>query len=144
MSARAQNWVWEHANAKGVDLTVMLAVANLSHKNSHPYTSFASSAKVAKLCRITERYAIEVLDRLSAARQLSLEREGSGCRANLYDILPDLPLNPSSVLSLNPSSGVLQRKPKEMDVLQEETPSLVPFPATKAPTVYRKPRKAKA
>lgn len=122
MSGRAVNWVWDNHNTKGTKLTVLLAIAKLSHRQSCPFKAFASYDSIAKLCGITERYAINVVADLIAEQQLEITRDGEGSRANYYDILPLVDVNRGSVLSLNYCSPLQQKRASDFDDRMQESP----------------------
>ena len=63
MSVHVSSWVWKHSKATGVELLVLLSLADMAHDDGQCWPSVR---QIAARCRLSER---SVQDNLRAARQ---------------------------------------------------------------------------
>lgn len=86
MSIRVMSEVWKHSRAAGVDLLVMLALADFSNDQGE---SFPSLRTLAEKSRLTPRGVCKILDRLQAAGEVRRDRSRGGKnRRTRYSIKP--------------------------------------------------------
>jgi hypothetical protein len=82
--------VWEGSKHAGSELLMLLAIADFADDNGRAYPSISS---LALKCRTKPRYAMVLLEALSAGGELEIRRQqgaiGRGGRTNLYRIVFD-------------------------------------------------------
>lgn len=91
MSIRVLNLVWEHSEAKGSALLLLLAVADYADEDGVAYPSVAALAKKSRMSERNTQYALKRLEQMG---ELAI-KPGEGPRgANLYRVLVErnLPL----------------------------------------------------
>lgn len=83
MSNAAQNAVWTHSKTSGTALIVMLAIADHINEAGVAYPSVST---LARKCRLKERQVQNLLRKLIAIGEVSIDRGGGRRRPNLYQI----------------------------------------------------------
>lgn len=101
MSVRTMATVWEKSRHSGSELLMLLAIADFADDNGRAYPSITT---LATKCRTKQRYAIKLLDALSASGELEIRRQqgpmGRGGRTNLYRVQLDrLGARPAEVVN---------------------------------------------
>lgn len=90
MSVRSMSRVWERSRHNGSELLMLLAIADFADDEGRAYPSITT---LATKCRTKPRYAIVLLDALSASGELEIRKHagpvGRGGRTNLYRIVFD-------------------------------------------------------
>lgn len=85
MSVRVMSWVWDHSTASGVDLLVMLAIAD--NAADHGGDAWPSTSTLARKCRVSERTVQRVVQRLDALGLLVVEWSAGPRGTNRYRIV---------------------------------------------------------
>lgn len=93
MSIRIMTWVWEHAEAAGADLLLMLAIADSADDQGR--NAWPSVTDLSRKTRLDERTVQRRLKRLRDQGRIAIE-VGGGRRRNRYAI----PMPPSLTTSL--------------------------------------------
>lgn len=84
MSVQASAWVWEHAQADGSALLVLLAVADAANREGHQ--SCQSVGTIARMARVSERTAQRALRDLETAGVLVPRGIDPRYRTTVYSI----------------------------------------------------------
>jgi hypothetical protein len=84
MSIKIMAEVWEHSQAKGSDLLLLLALAD--HADSVHALCWPSVQRLALLIRMSERNTQYLLRKLEADGHIAIQLRGSSRRTNLYRI----------------------------------------------------------
>ncbi|MDU0295050.1 helix-turn-helix domain-containing protein [Saccharothrix longispora] len=93
MSIRVMTWVWEHAEAAGTDLLLMLAIADSADDQGR--NAWPSIMDLSRKTRLDERTVQRRLRRLHDQGRIAIEA-GGGRRRNRYAIAMFPPPNPST------------------------------------------------
>ncbi|GAA1315673.1 helix-turn-helix domain-containing protein [Saccharothrix xinjiangensis] len=99
MSIRVMTWVWEHAEAAGTDLLLLLAIADSADDQGR--NAWPSIADLSRKTRLDERTVQRRLKRLHDQGRIAIEI-GGGRRRNRYAIL----MNP------RPAPPGIERQPQ--------------------------------
>ncbi|WP_141983511.1 helix-turn-helix domain-containing protein [Saccharothrix saharensis] len=91
MSIRIMTWVWEHAEAAGTDLLLMLAIADSADDQGR--NAWPSITDLSRKTRLDERTVQRRLKRLHDQGRIAIEI-GGGRRRNRYSILMTPPPTP--------------------------------------------------
>lgn len=100
MSVQATSWVWEHSQAEGTTLLVLLAVADAANKQGR--RSCQSVATVAAMTRVSERTVQRALKSLQESGELVASGTDPEYRTVVYD-LPKMAAKGDAAMS--PSRG---------------------------------------
>lgn len=85
MSVQAISWVWQHADAKGSDLLVLLAIANYAKDDGSG--AWPSIAALARDTRLSSRNVQYIVHKLAERGQLNVHRGAGPHGAHLYDVV---------------------------------------------------------
>lgn len=85
MSVKIMAEVWEHAQAKGSELLLLLALAD--HADSTTAECWPSVKRLAKMIRMSERNTQYLLRKLQAEEHIVIQLRSSPRKTNLYRIL---------------------------------------------------------
>lgn len=90
MSVRSMARVWEGSSHSGTELLMLLAIADFADDSGRAYPSIST---LAAKCRTKPRYAMVLLEALTASGELEVRKNagpvGRGGRTNLYRIVFD-------------------------------------------------------
>lgn len=89
MSVHASAYVWEHSQQKGTELLLMLAIADIAHKNG---VAFPSVATLARFIRMSDRNTTRVLKKLERSGELEIRRNAGPHGTHLFRIRMDVTL----------------------------------------------------
>ena len=121
MSIRFTSLVWAMLEVSGGELVMLLALADMANDSGCAWPSVAT---LAKRCRVTERHANRLLAQLQDAGVLEVHRNEGRYGTNIYRILLQPGMTPTSPLAaeaaLTPPSS-----PPDACVTPESTPSPV-------------------
>ena len=118
MSIKVMSWVWEHADCKGGDLLVLLAMADIG--DDHGGKIFPSVATLAEKVRLTDRAVQKILRRLEERGLIEVEAEANQHNPRSYKVL----VGKSGVKKVRPSddkSEVNKVHPCETPGVNSET-----------------------
>lgn len=105
MSVKATSLVWEHSRATGVELLVLLAIADYTNDDGR---AWPSQDTIARKARCSDRTVRRVVDRLVELGELAVLREGGGRgRSAVYRLTLTRTDRPGSVG--NPDSDDTER-----------------------------------
>ncbi|ONI92646.1 hypothetical protein ALI22I_02560 [Saccharothrix sp. ALI-22-I] len=94
MSIRVMTWVWEHAEAAGTDLLLLLAIADSADDQGR--NAWPSVADLSRKTRLDERTVQRRLKRLHGQGHVTIE-PGGGRRRNRYTIpMASAPASPQA------------------------------------------------
>ncbi|MGH3450223.1 MAG: helix-turn-helix domain-containing protein [Haloechinothrix sp.] len=85
MSIKVMNWVWEHSDAAGTELLMLLAIAD--HADDDGTNAWPSRTTLAAKTRLDERTVRRVIKRLEAAGQLRVQRGHGRSNSNRYIVV---------------------------------------------------------
>lgn len=85
MSIKVMSLVWDHSDAKGSALLLMLALADFADEDG--VNIFPSVGTVAKKCRMTPRNVQILLHRLTASGELTIEPMAGPHGTNQYRVM---------------------------------------------------------
>lgn len=112
MSVHVSAYVWEHSQHKGAELLLMLAIADIAHKNG---VAFPSVKTLAGYLRMSERQTQRLIQRCEASNELEVKRNAGphGCHLFRVRLNLTLPLfsggqpveKPGDILSGDKMSG---------------------------------------
>jgi hypothetical protein len=98
--------VWERSAHSGSELLMLLAIADFSDDDGRAYPSVST---LAAKCRTAPRYAMKLLEALSASGELEIRKNqgpmGRGGRTNLYRVAVER-MRAAGDKAVNQSSGV--------------------------------------
>lgn len=83
MSVYATAYVWEHSTRKGTELLLMLAIADIAHRNG---VAFPSVKTLARYIRMSGRNTIRALQNLERSGELSIRKNAGPKGTNLFQI----------------------------------------------------------
>lgn len=89
MSVHVSAYVWEHSQHGGTALLLMLAIADIAHKNG---VAFPSVATLARFIRMSERNTQRVIAALEKSGELEIKRNGGPHGTHLYRVRMNLTL----------------------------------------------------
>lgn len=89
MSVYASAYVWEHSTHKGAELLLMLAIADIAHKNG---VAFPSVRTLAKYLRMSERQTQRLIARCEESQELDVGRNEGPHGTHLFRIRMNLTL----------------------------------------------------
>jgi len=84
MSVRQMTLVWEHSQAKGSGLLILLAIADIA--NDDGTGCYAGIEKLAKKVRLSERSVRYIIKKLEEMGELEIERRASRYGTNVYRV----------------------------------------------------------
>lgn len=84
MSIKVMSWVWDHSNAAGAELLLLLAIADQANDDGRD--AWPSIKTLAQRTRLDERTVRRVLKRLARSGHI-IVRPGGGRRSNHYDVI---------------------------------------------------------
>ncbi|MGH3433096.1 MAG: helix-turn-helix domain-containing protein [Thermocrispum sp.] len=87
MSIKVMNWVWEHSQAAGTELLMLLAIAD--HADDDGRNAWPSRARLAAKTRLDERTVRRVIKRLEKAGLLRIVRGHGRTNSNRYTVVTD-------------------------------------------------------
>src|SRR5258708_4763672 len=121
MSVHVSAYVWEHSTQKGTALLLMLAIADIAHKNG---VAFPSVATLARFIRMSERNTQRVLAALENCGELEIKRNGgpNGCHLFRIKLNLTLPLfeggdklSPDKLSGYKPVKNGVKKRPSRGD-----------------------------
>lgn len=84
MSIKVMSWVWDHSDASGSELLLLLAIADQANDDGRD--AWPSIKTLAQRTRLDERTVRRVLKRLARSGHI-IVRPGGGRRSNHYDVI---------------------------------------------------------
>lgn len=84
MSVHVSAYVWEHSTHKGTELLLMLAIADIAHKNG---IAFPSVSTLARFIRMSDRNTQRVLSKLERSGELKIKRNGGPKGTHLFQVV---------------------------------------------------------
>lgn len=89
MSVHVSAYVWEHSIHKGAELLLMLAIADIAHKNG---VAFPSVKTLSGFIRMSERQTQRLISRCEASGELEVKRNGGPHGTHLFRVRMNLTL----------------------------------------------------
>jgi hypothetical protein len=88
MSIKVMNRVWEHSEAGGSELLVLLAIADHAHDDGAG--AWPAIGTLARKCKLSNRQVTRIIGSLEEAKELGVQRRAGPHGVNMYVVLSGL------------------------------------------------------